>query len=76
MGKGDYIELLRGMASADNRLLEQAPDGTTMLGKSGSSLRLAATFTPCFRRTRSGGSSAAGAPLAPSRSRNRPPSKS
>ena len=33
--KADFIELLRGMASPEVKLIEQAPDGTIMLGQVG-----------------------------------------
>ncbi|MDG4889988.1 helicase-related protein [Mesorhizobium sp. WSM4989] len=48
LGKDDYIELLRGMASADNRLLEQAPDGTVMLGEIGERLTAGRDFYAVF----------------------------
>lgn len=48
LGKGDYVELLRGMASADNRLLEQAPDGTIMLGEIGERLTAGRDFYAVF----------------------------
>ncbi|MEO3998901.1 DEAD/DEAH box helicase [Mesorhizobium sp. CAU 1732] len=46
--KGDYVELLRGMASPEQRLLEQAPDGTIMLGEIGERLTASRDFYAIF----------------------------
>jgi ATP-dependent Lhr-like helicase len=46
--KGDYVELLRGMASPEHRLLEQAPDGTIMLGEIGERLTASRDFYAIF----------------------------
>jgi ATP-dependent Lhr-like helicase len=46
--KGDYVELLRGMASPGHRLLEQAPDGTIMLGEIGERLTASRDFYAIF----------------------------
>lgn len=35
LGRADYVELMRSMASQESRLIEQAPDGTIMLGEQG-----------------------------------------
>lgn len=45
----DYIELLRGMASPDSRLIEQAPDGTIMLGEKGEILTQGRDFYAIFQ---------------------------
>ena len=46
--KADYVELLRSMASPEQRLLEQAPDGTIMLGEIGERLTASRDFYAIF----------------------------
>ena len=46
--KADYAELLRGMASPEHRLIEQAPDGTIMLGEQGERLTSSRDFYAIF----------------------------
>jgi ATP-dependent Lhr-like helicase len=46
--KADYVELLRSMASPELRLLEQAPDGTIMLGEIGERLTASRDFYAIF----------------------------
>lgn len=48
LGRGDYVELLRSMASQESRLIEQAPDGTIMLGEVGESVTGAREFYAIF----------------------------
>lgn len=48
LGKADYVELLRGMASPEHRLLEQAPDGTIMLGEQGERITASRDFYAMF----------------------------
>lgn len=48
MTKRDYAELLRGMALPERRLLEQAPDGTIMLGETGEQLVASRDFYAIF----------------------------
>jgi ATP-dependent Lhr-like helicase len=45
----DYIDLLRHAASPEMSILEQAPDGTLMLGKQGERLVLARDFFAMFQ---------------------------
>lgn len=47
--KSDYVELLRAMASADQRLIEQSPDGTIMLGEEGERLTRERDFYAIFQ---------------------------
>lgn len=46
--KTDYIALLRAMAAPELALIEQAPDGTIMLGKEGERLTAARDFYAIF----------------------------
>ncbi|HWU16495.1 MAG TPA: DEAD/DEAH box helicase [Devosia sp.] len=46
--KTDYIALLRAMATPELALIEQAPDGTIMLGKEGERLTAARDFYAIF----------------------------
>jgi ATP-dependent Lhr-like helicase len=46
--KADYAQLLRGMASTEHRLVEQAPDGTIMLGEQGERLTASRDFYAIF----------------------------
>ncbi|MDN2583394.1 DEAD/DEAH box helicase [Aquibium sp. ELW1220] len=46
--KADYAQLLRGMASTEHRLVEQAPDGTIMLGEGGERLTASRDFYAIF----------------------------
>ena len=46
--KADYADMLRGMASAEHRLIEQAPDGTIMLGEQGERLTSSRDFYAIF----------------------------
>ncbi|MCG8273847.1 DEAD/DEAH box helicase [Aquamicrobium sp. NLF2-7] len=46
--KADYAQLLRGMASMEHRLVEQAPDGTIMLGEQGEKLTASRDFYAIF----------------------------
>lgn len=48
LGRSDYVELLRFMASPEQRLLEQAPDGTIMLGEKGEWLTASRDFYAIF----------------------------
>ncbi|TGV93760.1 DEAD/DEAH box helicase, partial [Mesorhizobium sp. M2D.F.Ca.ET.145.01.1.1] len=48
LGKSDYVELLRAMASPEQRLIEQASDGTIMLGEVGERLTSARDFYAIF----------------------------
>ncbi|MEQ8283534.1 MAG: DEAD/DEAH box helicase [Parvibaculum sp.] len=48
IGKADYILLLRCMASTEARLIEQAPDGTVMLGEVGEQLTNGREFYAIF----------------------------
>ena len=48
LSKADYAELLRGMALPDLRLIEQAPDGTIMLGELGERLTGSRDFYAIF----------------------------
>ncbi|WP_246679353.1 DEAD/DEAH box helicase [Mesorhizobium sp. B1-1-6] len=48
LDKTDYVELLRSMASPEQRLIEQAPDGTIMLGEVGERLTSARDFYAIF----------------------------
>ncbi|TPJ54729.1 DEAD/DEAH box helicase [Mesorhizobium sp. B2-6-4] len=48
LDKTDYVELLRTMASPEQRLIEQAPDGTIMLGEIGEQLTSARDFYAIF----------------------------
>ncbi|MFB9980162.1 DEAD/DEAH box helicase [Mesorhizobium kowhaii] len=48
LDKTDYVELLRSMASPEQRLIEQAPDGTIMLGAIGERLTSARDFYAIF----------------------------
>lgn len=48
LNKSDYAELLRGMASVEHRLLEQAPDGTIMLGENGEKVTASRDFYAIF----------------------------
>ncbi|MFD2053660.1 DEAD/DEAH box helicase [Mesorhizobium calcicola] len=48
LDKTDYVELLRTMASPEQRLIEQAPDGTIMLGEIGERLTSARDFYAIF----------------------------
>ncbi|AXS39790.1 DEAD/DEAH box helicase [Breoghania sp. L-A4] len=48
LAPGDYATLLRHMASLDEPLLEQAPDGTIMLGPQGEQLTTARDFYAIF----------------------------
>lgn len=47
-GKADFVELLRSMASQEAKLLEQAPDGTIMLGEKGEQLTTGRDFYAIF----------------------------
>lgn len=47
-GKADFVELLRSMASPEARLLEQAADGTIMLGETGEKLTTGRDFYAIF----------------------------
>lgn len=47
--KSDYAELLRAMASADQRLIEQSPDGMIMLGEEGERLTSERDFYAIFQ---------------------------
>jgi ATP-dependent Lhr-like helicase len=47
--QADYVELLRGMASPESRLIEQARDGTIMLGEEGEALTQARDFYAIFQ---------------------------
>lgn len=46
--RADYAELLHSMASPDQRLIEQAPDGTIMLGEQGEKLTGSRDFYAIF----------------------------
>ncbi len=46
--KADYAQLLRGIASTEHRLVEQAPDGTIMLGEQGERLTASRDFYAIF----------------------------
>ena len=60
----DFASLLKGMASGEEPLLEQAPDGTIMLGPMGvNGSPQAASSMPIFSRTKNGESPIKGAPL-------------
>jgi ATP-dependent Lhr-like helicase len=48
MSKVDYAELLRSMATSERQLLEQAPDGTIMLGENGEYLSQSRDFYAIF----------------------------
>lgn len=48
IGKADFVELLKAMASEDSKLIEQAPDGTIMLGEAGEVLTRGRDFYPIF----------------------------
>lgn len=48
IGKADFVELLRGMASPETRLIEQASDGTIMLGEVGEELTRGRDFYAIF----------------------------
>jgi ATP-dependent Lhr-like helicase len=50
LGRADYVELLRSMASQESRLIEQAPDGTIMLGEEGEFVAGARDFYAIFPR--------------------------
>ena len=45
----DYVDLLKHVASAEIAIIEQAPDGTLMLGKQGERLVLARDFYAMFQ---------------------------
>lgn len=48
IGKADFVELLREMASPETRLIEQASDGTIMLGEVGEELTRGRDFYAIF----------------------------
>ncbi|KQQ86258.1 DEAD/DEAH box helicase [Aureimonas sp. Leaf324] len=48
LGKGEFVALLRAMAGADSNLLEQAPDGTIMLGEAGEVITTGRDFYAIF----------------------------
>lgn len=50
--KGLFAELLRCMASPENRLIEQAPDGLLMVGQGGEKLTETHEFYPVFATER------------------------
>jgi len=49
LGKADFAELLRAMASQEAKLLEQAPDGTIMLGETGEIITTGKDFYAVFQ---------------------------
>jgi ATP-dependent Lhr-like helicase len=49
LDKADFVELLRAMASQESRLIEQAPDGTIMLGEVGEILTRGRDFYAIFQ---------------------------
>ena len=61
LGQGNYIDLLRGMATA--KLIEQAPDGTLMLGEEGERLTARRDFYAIFETDEEWRLVAAGRPL-------------
>ena len=48
LGKADFVALLRNMSSPEIRLIEQAPDGTIMLGPEGERLTTSRDFFAIF----------------------------
>jgi ATP-dependent Lhr-like helicase len=48
VSKADYVALLRHMASKETELVEQAPDGTVMLGRKGERLAASKDFFAIF----------------------------
>ncbi len=48
IGQSGYVDMLRGMASPESRLIEQAPDGTIMLGEVGEKLTSQRDFYAIF----------------------------
>lgn len=61
--KADYVELLRGAASPEEALLEQAPDGTIMLGREGERLTGGRDFYAIFESDEEWRLVASGRPL-------------
>lgn len=59
----DYVELLRAMSSPDQRLIEQAPDGTIMLGEMGEVITGRRDFYAIFETDQEWRLVAAGRPL-------------
>lgn len=49
LDKADFVELLRAMATPDAKLIEQAPDGTIMLGSVGEQLTSSREFYAIFQ---------------------------
>jgi ATP-dependent Lhr-like helicase len=48
VARGDYVDLLRAMGDPEVRLIEQAPDGTLMLGSLGEQVFQSRTFYAVF----------------------------
>lgn len=49
LDQADFVELLRAMASSETRLIEQAPDGTIMLGSTGEKITQGRDFYAIFQ---------------------------